>query len=182
MAHRKECKGDSQEHRDALAIVDFIFNEGGSTRLSNPELAQCLGFTKRYGNVVTVDEGRFYRARNHARDRVDKGSSVPCTGYGLHYRDVKGKPHWALLDPKGKASDLALAGIETLRGWSVREAQHHTENQRQVVTFERLGDQAFANGDKDGYRLCMEAIIELQREGTVSDALMAQLQIWAASL
>jgi hypothetical protein len=63
-----------------------------------------------------------------------------------------------------------------------REAQHKTENAREVETWERLGDHALARGDKAGYRICVGAAVELDRDGTVSSKTMAEAAVWVEAI
>ena len=118
----KVCNGKSKQHRDALAIVTFIFDEGGTTSLSNPDLAVELRFTTRHGSVIEVDRGRFHRARNHVQDR-NWNTGKPCCGFRLHYRAVKGLPLLCLVDATGGIGDHAPAAAAALMGWDrVRES------------------------------------------------------------
>lgn len=56
----KECRGKSQEHADAVALVGFLMDQGGNTPLPNAEVAYRLGFTTRHGKQIEVDTPRFY--------------------------------------------------------------------------------------------------------------------------
>ena len=177
----KTCRGNSQEHQDAIAVISLLMDEGGSSPLPNAEIAYQLGFTTRRGKTIEVDQGRFYRARNHVKDRVWKDGK-PCCGYQLHYREIKGEAHLALIDPTGDLGEHAVAAVANLRGWMARERQHQTESLRQIASFEALADHALARGDKDGYRLCQRAIIDLDDLGTVRPKTMAELNVWVDAL
>lgn len=177
----KICKGESKEHNDAQAFVGFLMDQNGSTPLANPDVAIELGFTKRIGRSIEVDMPRFYRARNHVKDRIWEGGQ-PCCGFRLHYREIKNGTQLALIDPSGDLGDHAVAALENLHGWMTRERQHQSESLRQIVSFETLADQALARGDKPGYRICQKAIIELDEYGTVKPTTMAELQVWVDSL
>lgn len=178
---RRPCNPDNNEHADAMHLVAWLFERGGSSYLTQRDIAYELGFVKRTGKTLEVMEGRYYRAVNHVKDCHDNANR-PCTGYRLHYRDIKGKKHLCLVDPSGDLGSHALAAVESLRGWMVRERQHHTENSRQVATTEALADHALAQGDKQGYRLCQRAIIDLQENGTIRPTTMAELFEWADSI
>ena len=179
---RKICRGKSKEHADAGRLVEYLMDEGGSTASSNPDVAAALGFTRRVGRLIEVDMPRFYKARNHVKDRVWKEDGRPCCGFRLHYREIKGKTHWALIDPTGDFGVLALAAVGDLRGWMTRERQHQTESLRQIVSVEAIADHALTHGDKAGYRLCQTAIIELSDIGTIKPATMAELSVWAEGI
>jgi hypothetical protein len=175
------CKGDSKEHSDALAVVEFLMEQGGYTPLSNPDVAVELGFVNRRGKNLEVDVGRYYRARNHVRDRVWEDGK-PCCSYTLHYRTIKGSEQLALIDPTGTLGEHAVASVSQLRGWMTRERQHQTENTRQMRTLDTLASHALARGDKDGYRLCVRAGIDIEEYGTIRPPLLAELDIWATSI
>lgn len=175
------CKGDTQEHQDAQALIGFLMEQGGSSPLNNRDVALELGFISRRGTDIKVDIDRFYRARNHVKDRVWEDGR-PCCAYRLHYREIKKQAHLALIDPTGDLSEHALAALATLRGWVVRERQHQSESSRQVVSFEALADHALARNDKSGYRLCQKAIIELDDVGTVKPTTLAELNVWVESI
>jgi flavin-binding protein dodecin len=177
---RKNCRG-GRVHDDALALVEYLLAQGGRVAKTNDSLAFDLSFVINHGGGVRqVDKSRFAQARNHVKDSVRGGG--PCCGYRLHYRSTVRNTEYALIDPNGSLGSHLDAAIETVRGWAVREAQHHTENQRQVETFEVLGDHALSRGDKEGYRICVKAAVELDRDGTVTSNTMADLQVWLSNL
>lgn len=111
-----------------------------------------------------------------------EGWKEPCCGYRLHYREVKGEAQFSLIDPTGDIGEHAIAAIGNLRGWITRERQHQTESLRQIASFEALGDHALSRGDKDGYRLCQHAIIDLMDNGTVRPSILAEMDLWVESL
>jgi hypothetical protein len=177
---RKNCRG-GRSHTDAKLLVEYIFTHGGSVKKTNEEIAFDLGFVISHGGGMRqVDTSRFVQARNHVKDGVV--ANAPCTGYRLHYRTSASGSEYTLIDPSGSLGHHAKAVIETIRGWAVREAQHHTENLRQTETFEALGDHALAQGDKHGYRLCNKASIEIERDGTVSPTTLAEINVWMSTL
>ncbi len=180
----KHCDGTGKAHADAMKIVEFLIDQNGTTNLSQDEISRKLNFLKNSHTrgFVAIDKGRFSRAKNHVMDCVD-ASGKSCCGYRLHYRKSgAGGSTLSLEDPSGDLGSHAQAALGALLGWMSRERQHHTENRRQIVTFEALGDHALANGDKHGYRLVTQAIIDLDRDGTVLPETMAQLQVWASGL
>jgi hypothetical protein len=176
----KQCRG-RQVHADAEALVEYLLARDGRVEQTNEAIALSLNMMlNRGGGHWVVDAGRFVRARNHVKDSVldDK----PCCGYRLHYRTSARGGELTLIDPTGDLGPHARTAVETIRGWLTRESQHHTENQRQVETVERLGDHALARGDRVGYRLCTRMAVELDRDGSVSAPTMAEVQVWLASL
>lgn len=183
MSHgeRTLCRPEAPQHTDAVALVELLMESGGYMTDSNPEIAMRLGFTTRRGQLMDIDMGRFYRARNHVRDRVDHDNR-PCCGYQLHYRNVKGREVFALIDPSGDLGEHAYAAVGQLRGWMTRERQHQTENNRQVRTLAELGTHALSRGDKDGYRLCVMGTIDLEEHGTIRPTTMAAMAVWVSSL
>lgn len=149
----KKCR-KGKTHDDALALVEYLMARGGKVAKTNEAIAIELGMLKKLGG------GNLH-------------------GYRLHYRaSGRGGSELTLIDPTGDLGPHANAAIESVRGWMSREAQHHTENQRQIETWERLGDHALAQGDKTGYRICARASVELERDGTVSQATMAEAAVW----
>jgi hypothetical protein len=174
----KQChKG--RTHDDGLQLVEYLMARGGSVRKPNETIAIDLGMLKNLGGGnLQVDGPRFAQARHHVQDGID-ADRKPCCGYRLHYRTTVKGSELALIDPTGDLGSHVVATIESVRGWMVREKQHHTENQRQIETWERLGDHALARDDRDGYRICARAAVELEQGGTVSDATMAEAAVWA---
>jgi hypothetical protein len=151
---------------------------GGKVQKTNEAIAVDLGMLKNLGSGMRqVDGARFTQARHHVQDGID-ADDKPCCGYRLHYRAAAKGTEFALIDPTGDLGPHVVATIESVRGWMTREQQHHTENQRQIETWERLGDHALARGDKAGYRICARASVELEAEGTLSDKTMAEAALW----
>lgn len=172
----KRCR-KGRTHDDALALVEYLMARGGKVAKPNEAITVELGMLKNVGGGLRkVDASRFTQARNHVQDGTDDGK--PCCGYRLHYRTAARGSEFTLIDPTGDLGPHAVAAMESVRGWMQREAQHHTENQRQIETWERLGDHALAREDKVGYRLCARASVELERDGTVSSATMAEASVW----
>jgi hypothetical protein len=165
-------------HDDALALVEYLMARGGKVQKTNEAITVDLGMLKNLGGGMRqVDGPRFAQARHHVQDGTDSDGK-PCCGYRLHYRTTLKGSEFALIDPTGDLGSHVSATIESVRGWMIREAQHHTENQRQIETWERLGDHALARGDKTGYRICARAALELEQGGTVSEATMAEAAVW----
>lgn len=184
MKSREErvCPASSQEHADAVGIVEYLLNHNGAVEASQDEIAGKLGFFRDHGGgIFRIDSARFHRARNHIRDRVD-AVGKPCCGFTVQYRGSRSESILALIDPSGDLGQHATAAIATVRGWVSRERQHHTENRRAIETFEQLGDHTLARGDRDGYRITQRAVIEIERDGTVSPETMAELEVWLASI
>jgi hypothetical protein len=181
MDHR--CDGTSKAHADATKIVEFLIDHNGTVDIPQDELARKLDFTKNLRRGLTaIDTGRFSRARNHIMDCVDVDGR-PCCGYRIHYRKSgSAGSTLSLADPSGDLGAHAQVSIGSLLGWMSRERQHHTENQRQIHSFETLADHALANSDKHGYKLLQRAVIDLDRDGTVLPETMAQLQVWATGM
>jgi hypothetical protein len=176
----KRCRR-GRVHDDAASLVDHLMSHGGSVAKPNEAIAFDLGFIiNRGAGMRQVDMSRFVKARNHVRDGLD-GTS-PCCGFRLSYRTSARGSEYALIDPSGNLGSHALVAVETLRGWITREAQHHTENLRQVESFESLGEHALNCGDKVGYRLCAKCAMELERDGTVTPATMAEFMVWTTTL
>lgn len=177
----KRCRV-GRTHDDAIALVEYLYERNGSAASSSEAIAMALGMMKNLGSGHhVVDMARFRQARNHVKDGTSP-EGKPCTGYRLNYRTSARGGEFTLIDPTGDLGHHADAAIESVRGWMVRESTHHTENQRQIETVERLGDHALARGDKIGYKLCARMSVEIEREGTVSPATMAEAQVWLASL
>jgi hypothetical protein len=176
----KNCHG-GRVHDDAAAIVTYLMDHGGRVARTNEGIAFELGmFVNLGGGVRKTDMSRFSKARNHIKDASVEAS--PCTGYRLHYRTTVKGSELVLIDPSGDLGDHLWAVVETARGWAVREAQHHTENLRQTEIFERLGEHALNRQDRQGYRLCQKAAMEIERDGTLTPATMADLMVWMDSL
>jgi hypothetical protein len=176
----KRCR-KGRTHQDGLALVDYLMARGGKAAKTNEAIAVELGMLKNLGGGMRqVDGSRFTQARNHIQDGTDNGK--PCCGYRLHYRSAAKGTEFTLIDPTGDLGPHATAAIESVRGWLTREEQHHTENQRQIETWERLGDHALARGDKVGYRLCARAAVDIERDGTVSSRTMAEANVWLNAL
>ncbi len=173
----KRCR-HGRTHDDGLALVEYIMARGGKVEKTNEAIAAELGMLKNLGNGIRqIDNARFVQARNHVKDGTDPDGS-PCCQYRLHYRASGRRTEFALIDPTGDLGPHVIAAIESVRGWMTREAQHKTENARQVETWERLADHALARGDKAGYRICVGAAVELDRDGTVSPKTMAEAAVW----
>lgn len=173
----KRCR-KGRTHDDALALVEYLMARGGKVAKTNQAIAIDLGMLKNLGGGnLQVDDSRFQQARHHIQDGTVDGK--PCCEYRLHYRaSGRAGSELTLIDPTGDLGPHANAAIESVRGWMSRESQHHTENQRQIETWERLGDHALARGDKTGYRICARASVELERDGTVSSDTMAEAAVW----
>ena len=175
----------TREHRDGLLLVEYLMARDGETTDTNAELAGALGFwIDMGGGHKRIDENRYYRARNHVRDRVavDKeGNHLgPCCGYQLHYRKdgAKGKSSLTLIDASGNLGHHAAQVVGTIEGWLTRDRQHMTETRRHQASIETLGDHALANGDRDGYRLCQRVSIEIEEFGSIRETTMAELSVW----
>jgi hypothetical protein len=179
---RRECSG-GKGHDDAATLVEYLISHGGKVAQTNGEIAHAIGFMMaRGGGTYTVDMARFNNAVAHVKDRTL--GNGPCTGYRLHYRPIAKSgtgSMMALVDPNGSI-DHVTAAIENAKGWMAREAQHHTENLRQIETFETLAMHAFKRGDHDGYRACTKASMDIDRDGTVSPSTMAELNVWLGAL
>lgn len=176
----KACR-KGRTHDDGLALVEYIMARGGKVEKTNESIAAELGMLKNLGGGVRqIDMSRFTQARNHVKDGTDDGK--PCSGYRLHYRSSGKRTEFALIDPTGDLGSHVIAAIESVRGWMTREAQHKTENSRQVEVWERLGDHALARNDKVGYRICVGAAVDLDRDGTVSNQTMADAALWLDQL
>lgn len=180
---RPVCAQVSREHADALKIIEYLVDRNGTVDQTQEGIAADLGFWRIYngGRLREVDMKRFHRARNHARDRTDANGS-PCCGFTLNYRRSGKASVLALVDPSGELMDHAHAAVATIRGWVSRERQHHTENTRMVETLEQLGDHALARADKYGYRLIQKAILEIDRDGTITPPTMHELESWLEGL
>jgi hypothetical protein len=176
----KKChKG--RTHDDGLQLVEYLMARGGKVEKTTEAIAFDLSMLKHLGGGnLRVDMSRFAQARNHVQDGTDAGK--PCCGYRLHYRSLSKGAEFTLIDPTGDLGPHAGATIASVLGWVAREKQHHTENQRQIETWERLGEHALARGDKVGYRICQRASVELNRDGTVSAATMAEANVWLDAL
>ncbi len=179
------CRPATKEHRDGVRLVEYLMARGGETIETNAELAGGLDFwIDMGGGHKRIDENRYYRARNHVRDRVEvdgEGNHVgPCCGYQLHYRKdgAKGKSILTLIDPSGDLGSHAAQVIGTIEGWLTRDRQHITEIRRHQASVETLGDHALANGDRDGYRLCQRVSIEIEEFGSIRETTMAELSVW----
>lgn len=173
----KKCRG-GRGHDDALALVEYLMARAGKVEKTNEQIALDLGMlVSRGGGMHQVDGSRFTQARRHVQDGTT-GDGKPCSGYRLHYRTSAKGGEFVLIDPSGDLGPHATAIFESVRGWMVREQQHKTENLRQSETFDRLGDHALSRGDKSGYRLCARCSVELERDGTISPATIADLAVW----
>jgi hypothetical protein len=173
----RHCR-KGRTHDDGLALVEYLMARGGKVEKTNEAITVDLGMLKNLGGGVRqVDGARFTQARHHVQDGTD-ADGKPCCGYRLHYRSSAKATEFTLIDPTGDLGPHANAAIESVRGWVVREKQHHTENQRQIETWERLGDHALARGDKMGYRVCQRAALDLENDGSVSAHTMAEATVW----
>lgn len=180
----KICDGTTKGHADAAKLAEFLMDENGTTELTNDDITRKLGWLKKtqIAGLVAVDKARFSQARNHLADFADIDGK-PCCGFRLHYRrSGRSGSTLALHDPSGDLGEHMKAALANLLGWMSRERQHQTENRRQITQLEALGDMVLANGDRHGYRLVTQAVIDLDRDGTVLPETMAQLQIWAAAV
>jgi len=171
----KVCDGTSGTHADAATLVEYLIGLGGSTLDTNERVAAIL-WPFRHGQP---DRNRFYRARNHVKDRVDE-SGQPCCGFGLHYRDIDGA--LTLVDPVDKTATLPMAAIQSEVGWMLREKQHHTENERHSRTLSLFADACMTRGDTVGVRINLKCANELETFGTIAPASMAEWDLWRASL
>lgn len=179
---RAVCNPTSQVHTDAVRIVEHLLDHNGQVVDTQEGIARKLAmFRDHGGGVLRIDTARFHRARNHMRDRVD-ANGRPCCGFTIHYRKSGPNSHLALIDPSGDLGDHALAAKGLILGWASREKQHKTENLRMTETAELLGDHALALGDKQGYRLMQRVSIELERDGTITAATMADLEVWLSGM
>lgn len=173
----KKCRRGGT-HDDGLALVEYLMARGGASNKSNEAITIGLGmFVNRGGGMHQVDKARFTQARRHVQDGMD-ATGAPCCGYRLHYRSSAQGTEFTLIDPTGDLGPHAGAAMESFRGWMTREAQHHTENLRQIETCERLGDHALARGDKVLYRICARGAVEIEQTGTISAATMAEFAVW----
>lgn len=178
----RACDATTKEHADAVRIVEYLIDRNGAVEATHEAIARTLGMYRDHGGgVMSVDQKRYGRARNHVRDRIDENGQ-PCCGYTLEYRRSGKTSILALIDPSGDLGHHATAAIATIRGWVSRERQHHTENQRMLETVELLSDHVLAHKDRDGYRLLQRASIEIERDGTVGPSTMAELNYWLDSL
>lgn len=176
------CNATTAAHADAMSIVELLIEHNGTVDITQDDIARKLNMMKHLqGGISTVDKSRFNRAKNHIQDRDDIDGK-PCCGYRIHYRRSGKQSTLSLSDPSGDLGSHIEAAIGSLLGWMSRERQHQTESQRQSRTWESLADDVLANGDKAGYRLLQMAIIDLDRDGTVLPATMAQLQVWASRM
>jgi hypothetical protein len=177
----KKChKG--RTHDDALQLVEYLMLKGGSVEKTNEGIALDLKMLRSHGGGhFQVDMARFAQARLHVQDSTTPDGK-PCCGYRLHYRALARGALFSLIDPTGDLGSHANAAIESVRGWVAREKQHKTENQRQIETFERLGEHCLARGDKGGYRICQRCSLELENEGTISASTMAEAAVWLDAL
>ena len=181
MTPRRVCNGKSKVHRDALALVELMFKEGGHVPLVNKDLAFALGFTIRRGSVVEIDMARFHRARNHTQDGIWKNGK-PCCGYRLHYREIRGSTSFVLIDESAGAGEYALAYIAQLLGWLTRLRQRQTEDRRQIVTLEALAGLARQLNDDVGSQICQRAMIELDEFATIKPRTIGEMTSWAQGL
>jgi hypothetical protein len=176
------CDGTSQEHKDAEGIIAFVMDGGGNVETTHERIAVALDLWRNHGGGIrSVDESRYHRARNHARDRIDS-TGRPCCGYTLHYRRSGPTSTLALIDPSGSLGSHAGPAIATFRGWVSRERQHQTENQRQTETVESLADHALSVGDKVGYRLMQRVSIAIENDGSIPGSMMAEVEAWLGTL
>jgi hypothetical protein len=180
----KKCR-KRQSHDDAILLVQYLVDRGGIVEKPNEGIAMDLHWmTNRGGGTWQVDIPRLVQARNHVKDGVDDNGK-PCCGFRLNYRAAghnrKGT-ELTLIDPTGSLGPHVNAVAKTVAGWMSREAQHHTENQREIETVERLGDHALALGDKTGYKLCARMSMEIEDYGTVLPKTMAEVMVWLDSL
>lgn len=182
-AFGKPCDATTKAHADALKIVEFLADHDGTIEIPQDELARKLDMLKHQkgAGMYLIDKSRFSRARTHLMDCVD-AEGKPCCGYRIHYRRSGSGSTFSLSDPKGDMGAHREAAIGSVLGWMSRERQHHTENQRQIATFETLADDVLQNGDKEGYKILQRAVIDLDRDGTVIPETMAQLQSWASKI
>lgn len=177
----KRCR-KGRTHDDGLALVEYMMARSGKVAKTNEAIAVELGMLKNLGGGMRkVDLSRFQQARHHVQDGID-AEDRPCCGYRLHYRSSARDTEFTLIDPTGDLGPHASSALESVRGWMQREAQHHTENQRQIETWERLGDHALSRGDRVGYRICARASVELEHDGTLSNATMAEASVWVNAL
>lgn len=177
MSNKKRCKVDSQVHRDAAGIVEYVHQHGGELHISHKKLGKACGIEAHVANgLYRVNDRRVYAALTHLKESVD-ANDRPCCGYRVHYKHSGPDAILRLIDPLDE-HDVIRSGIETIRGWFQIEKRQLTENRRQVNVLETLAEQAFSNGDRFGYDVCRNAMHDLEKDGRLSAATQAELSVW----
>jgi hypothetical protein len=178
----KRCLGRGS-HLDALALVEYLMQQPhAETSQSAPEIARMLGWEKRLGMNRVTDLKRFHIARNHVKDGRDQGK--PCTGYSLHYRTSSAGNVWKLIDPSGSLQDHIYAAASEIRGDLQQQITFRTINGRRIATAEQMADWCLKATPQDGvgHRLMIEYSMELKKFGTVTDSLLAEINLWLAGV
>lgn len=175
------CDPNAQVHRDALALVEFLLDYEGSVTDTQDAIARKLGMVVDNGGMLSLDRGRFHRARQHVHDRCDAGGR-PCCGFRLHYRKSgRGGSTMALVDPSGDLGSATKAAMASIAGFTSRKRQHDTEDRRMLETFRSVADSALAQGDLEGARVMLTASIDIERQGAVTPQTMAELEAYMAT-
>lgn len=181
----KFCNPNTKEHRDAKALIEFVFEYGGNTgevTIPNEEIVRKLNWMVRHGSGrYSIDGSRYRRARAHAMERIDQNAH-PCCGYRLNYRASGQSSVLSLLDPHGRVGHLAAAALASTMGWLARQKQHHTENVRILEQIQALRDWTFGAGDKYGFEILTKAITEVDTTHTITERTVGELHVWAESL
>jgi hypothetical protein len=179
-------KRQTKEHRDAEALIQFVFDQGGKdafVTLTNDEIARRLGWVVDHGKGhFSADGSRYAKARVHAMEAIDADTDRPCLAYRLNYRKAgRGRSVLSLLDPTGGLGEFAVAAIGSVYGWATRQKQSATENRRMQEQLQRLADWVLAAEDKEGYRTLVAAQIELDHTGYLTPQTLGELISWAES-
>jgi hypothetical protein len=175
---RIPCKGTSGEHKDAQKLVAYLIAQGLGTDDSNDEVASKV-FRLSHG---MPDTGRFHRARNHIRDRVEEAdASKPCTGYTLHYRGINNS-RLELIDPNASLANRGRAALHHLLGVVTRERQHQTEMARNAASFMAMGNECSMAGDTYGASLNYRCATEIDTVGTITPRSLGEYHAWVDSL
>ena len=177
----KRCDGVSNEHADALMLVEYLMEHDSSVEATQDEIARKLDMLKheRRG-VYAIDTGRYHRARQHLMDRCD-GDGKPCCGFRVHYRKSGQYSVLALIDPSGDLGSHAKAAMASIEGYISRKRQHDTEDRRMTETFRAVADHCLSKGDLDGARLMLTASIDIERAGAITPQSMTEIEVWIAT-
>jgi hypothetical protein len=176
----KTCRGRGS-HRDAVALVEYLFAHGGKSTLTAQKIAEELHWERRLGSMRQTDMPRFHLARNHVRDGRIKGR--PCTGYSLHYRTSRQGNEWRLIDPTGGLEQHLEAGYREISGDLQQQVAFRTINGRRIATAEQMAEMCLKATPMDGigHRVMLEYAMELRKFGAVSDQLLAEINQWLST-
>lgn len=181
-ASERPCRARGS-HDDAVALVDFLLQNGGKTDIPAEQLAQTLGWEQRLGSARMVDMGRFQRARNHVKDGTAKDGK-PCTGFRLHYRTSARENEWMLVDPSGGLPHHREVATREIQGDLQQQVAFRTINGRRIATAHAMGEMCLQSEPSDvpGYQLMTRYAMELERFGAASDGTIAEMALWLQSV